>query len=53
MWNPPLDGSSGCGNKSGLFKIASAVVNSGCFSKVAGRTHQPSPKPVIGALLIE
>ena len=29
----------------------SAVVSSGCFSKVAGNTHHPSPKPVIGALI--
>ena len=34
-------------------KIASAVVSSGCFSKVAGSTHHPSPRPVIGARFIE
>ena len=27
-----------------------AVFNSGCFFRVAGGNHQPSPKPVIGAL---
>ena len=40
-------------NHSGCSKISIAVIPfiSGCFLIVPGVNHQPSPRPVIGALL--